>query len=238
MENIVLVHGLGSGPRAWHPQRIALQGQYRIVTPTLPGHCEHPGPFTLRDAVEAVTDLLADGSHLVGMAAGGTIALMAAMARPEQLASLTVSAPITHLRGHAAFQHRVAAVAPHSLLRYMLALPEPSSSAARTIVAEDLAASGRQVIGQGLAKLANTDLRHRLVQIPTPTLVLAGRKDQRGIEAAAHTARLLPNATLTIVPEAGRMWNLELPNTFNRILTGFVDANAHRTKLRESIVTG
>lgn len=238
METIVFVHGLGSGPRAWHPQRIALQGHYRIVTPTLPGHGEHPGPFTLCDAVEAVTDHLDSGCHLVGMAAGGTIALMAAMTRSSALASLTVSAPITHLRGLASLYHRMAPVAPYGLLRSILSLPEPSGSAARTIVAEDLAACGRQTIAQGLAKLAHTDLRHRLDQISAPTLVLAGRNDRRGIETAARTARLLPHASLTIVPDAGRLWNLELPNTFNRILTGFIDANTNHPNEPHAAVTG
>ncbi|HIW60877.1 MAG TPA: alpha/beta fold hydrolase [Candidatus Stackebrandtia excrementipullorum] len=229
METIVFVHGLGSGPRAWHPQRIALQGHYRIVTVTLPGHGDSPGPFTFRDAVETVADAIEDGCHLVGMAAGGTIALMAAMSHPDRLASLTVSAPIIRLRGLATMHHRIAPVAPVGLLKHMLHIPELSSSAARTIVAEDLATSGRQVIAQGLAKLAHTDLRHRLQQVSTRSLVVAGRKDPQGLEAAAHTARLLPNATLTVADDAGRMWNLELPNTFNRILTGFIDTNAEQS---------
>ena|GEM_PF-3243998 len=225
----MFVHGLGSGPRAWHPQRIALQGQYRVITPTLPGHGDQPGPFTLRGAVEAVTDELRQGAHLVGMAAGGTIALLAAMTHSSKLGSLTLSAPITHQTTTGAVNRALAAVAPPSMLRSILWLPESPNPTARTVITEDLAACGRTTIREALTKLAHTDLRPRLDQVTVPTLVLAGQRDRAGIEVATDTAYLLSEARLHLVPEAGQLWNLELPNTFNRILTGFIDAHTHRT---------
>ncbi|MFD0559496.1 pyruvate,water dikinase [Stackebrandtia endophytica] len=229
METIVFVHGLGSGPRAWHPQRIALQGRYRVVTPTLPGHGDKPGPFTLRSAVEAVTDELCRGAHLVGMAAGGTIALLAAMTHSPLLGSLTLSSPITHQTTTGALHRAVAAVATPSMLRSILWLPESPNPATRAVIAEDLAACGRTTIREALTKLSHIDLRPRLDQVTVPTLVLAGQRDRVGIDAATETAYRLSEARLHLVPDAGRMWNLELPNTFNRILTGFIDVHTHRT---------
>jgi pimeloyl-ACP methyl ester carboxylesterase len=95
VERIVLVHGSVLGARGtWGAQR-ALAERFDLVLLDRPGFA--PGPPVERIDFEPdsqlVAGLLEPGDHLVGHSYGGVIALLAAAARPDVLASLTVIEP-------------------------------------------------------------------------------------------------------------------------------------------------
>ena len=93
-ERVVFVHGsLAAGPETWSEQR-SLAEQYRLTVPDRRSYGDSPdgdGDFE-RDA-DDVTDLLAEGAHLVGNSYGGVVALLAAARRPDAVRSLVVSEP-------------------------------------------------------------------------------------------------------------------------------------------------
>lgn len=95
MERVVLVHGSVVGGRpTWAAQR-PLAERFELVIVDRPGF--PPNPPVARVDFESDADLVAgllrDRDHLVGHSYGGVIALLAAAARPEALASLTVIEP-------------------------------------------------------------------------------------------------------------------------------------------------
>jgi pimeloyl-ACP methyl ester carboxylesterase len=95
MKRIVLVHGSVVGGRGtWGAQR-PLADRYELVVLERPGF-EPNSPVERvdfeSDAV-LVAGLLEPGDHLVGHSYGGVITLLAAAARPYDLASLTVIEP-------------------------------------------------------------------------------------------------------------------------------------------------
>jgi pimeloyl-ACP methyl ester carboxylesterase len=95
MERLVLVHGsIVGGQGTWAAQQ-PLAERFELVVIDRPGF--PPGPPTERVDFETdaplVAELLRDGDHLVGHSYGGVIALLAAAARPDVLASLTVIEP-------------------------------------------------------------------------------------------------------------------------------------------------
>jgi pimeloyl-ACP methyl ester carboxylesterase len=95
VQRVVLVHGSVVGGRGtWAAQR-PLAGRFELVV------LERPG-FALNSPVERVdfdadaalvAGLIEPGDHLVGHSYGGVIAMLAAAARPDELASLTVIEP-------------------------------------------------------------------------------------------------------------------------------------------------
>ena len=95
MQRVVLVHGSVVGGRGtWAAQR-PLADRFELVVLERPGFA--PDSHVERVDFEAdavlVADLLEPGDHLVGHSYGGVIALLAAAARPDELASLTVIEP-------------------------------------------------------------------------------------------------------------------------------------------------
>src|SRR6516165_11276171 len=96
---VLLVHGFGADLNTWMFTQPALAATRRAVALDLPGHggsVKDVGAGNaegLTDAVEGVREALCiERVHLVGHSMGGAIATLAALRRPERVASLTLVA--------------------------------------------------------------------------------------------------------------------------------------------------
>lgn len=79
-------------------------------------------------------------------------------------------------------------------------------------------------LAQQRAIMARIDSRSRLGEIVVPTLLIWGEKD--GITSRAHQVEMLeaiPNARLEVVPGAGHLIMVEVPEIVVRLLTEFMD---------------
>lgn len=97
---ILFHHGIGASAGIWAGWRPALADAHRLVTFDMRGYGRSnipPPDFTwsldlLVDDLLAVADAAGlPRFHLVGESIGGTVALAAALARPERIATLTIS---------------------------------------------------------------------------------------------------------------------------------------------------
>jgi pimeloyl-ACP methyl ester carboxylesterase len=108
---VIALHCSGAGAGQWRRLGEALGGGYDLVAPEHYG-CESTGPwtgdhaFTLADEAARTIALIDDSYrkvHLVGHSYGGGVALHAALARPDRIASLILYEPSAfHLLGHIA----------------------------------------------------------------------------------------------------------------------------------------
>lgn len=98
---------------------------------------------------------------------------------------------------------------------------------------EDFLACGKPNFRAGLREIAGLDLRPRLGQVAAPTLILCGSKDRANIPLSRELAAGIPAAELRIVPGAAHLWNLQLPDLFNRTLVEFLDRGAPGGRPRE-----
>jgi pimeloyl-[acyl-carrier protein] methyl ester esterase len=74
----------------------------------------------------------------------------------------------------------------------------------------------------GLTILAETDLRASLSGITTPTLIIQGSRDRlTHPDAARYIARAMPNATLTLWPQAAHVPFLSAPEAFATAIAEF-----------------
>ncbi|MEE9552694.1 MAG: alpha/beta hydrolase [candidate division Zixibacteria bacterium] len=64
--------------------------------------------------------------------------------------------------------------------------------------------------------------RSRLGEISVPALIVAGAQDSGFIDSAHYLNRNIPNSQLEIINGAGHMVNLESPEEFNKVLSGFL----------------
>lgn len=93
---LVLVHGSVTGGRpTWREQRRGLPGRFRLVIPERAGFVPNPPVerVDFEEEAQRLAALLRPGDHLVAHSYGGVIALLAAAAVPDRLASLTVIEP-------------------------------------------------------------------------------------------------------------------------------------------------
>src|SRR5262245_8302405 len=95
MERLVLVHGSVLGARGTWGAQTPLLDRFELVLVERPGFPPNPPVERVDFELDAarVADLLVRGDHLVGHSYGGVISLLAAVARPELLRSVTVIEP-------------------------------------------------------------------------------------------------------------------------------------------------
>ncbi len=68
------------------------------------------------------------------------------------------------------------------------------------------------------------DLRSRLKEIKTPTLVITGEKDVIcPVKVAEEMAQLLPDSRLVVVPDSGHCLPLEKAQAFNDSVLSFLN---------------
>lgn len=238
---VLLLHAFPLSSSMWEPQVKALSARFRVIAP------DYRGMGRSRPAPEAATmeSIVADVIALLrtlgvrqvaaaGCSMGGYVAfelyrraprLVRALAlcdtkatadTPEARAGRETFARNALEKGLAWVQEDFAP----KLLR-----PDPDPRAAerlREIIAEGTP-EGVAAAQRGMA--LRKDSVPTLARIEVPTLVVAGEQDQLIPLAEAKTMQAgVKGARLAVLPRAGHLPNLEAPEAFNQLLSGFFAA--------------
>lgn len=246
---VVFLHGLGMTRTGWEPQLADLSDEWRCVAWDMPGYGASAAPsepLTFEYVADAIVGLLGaletEFAHLVGLSFGGMHALHAALRHPDRVRSLSlvdtspafgldgvttrdgwVAARLDALDGGAS----VADISP----RVIDAISAPGFEGPNRAAAID---SMNRISEAGLRAavhlLPDHDVRDRLAEIDSPTLVVVGEHDEETPPsyAAALAAGIPGTVRHEIVPGAGHLTPLEAPATFNQILRSFLSEGASR----------
>ena len=180
-------------------------------------------PELAGDAVRLLDRLGIDSAHVYGLSMGGMIAQEVAIRFPDRVRALILGgtshggprAVLPSPRVLAALTSRTAPAALRAELVGRALFTEPYRRDHPAEVRTALGLIGRhRVSGRGLVShltaSAYHDTRARLARIVAPTLVISG--DQDDLTPVANSrllARLIPDATLAILPGAGHAYLLE-----------------------------
>jgi 2-hydroxy-6-oxonona-2,4-dienedioate hydrolase len=219
---VVLIHGVGVSSAYWRPTlpRLAEAGPFAVHAPDLPGFGRSQDPpwpprlTHLRDHLCAWLDQVVPGPcHLVGQSIGCELAVLTAVARPEQVRKIVLAGPagLPSLRSIAVQLVRAALDAPH----------EPLSL--YPILARDYWRCGvvrfAQLMAEQKGKLTDEQLR----QVRQPALVLRGEKDTVATpKRVSALARVLPNAAVGTVPGAHAA-HFAHPEAFAQAVAAFLE---------------
>jgi pimeloyl-ACP methyl ester carboxylesterase len=238
-ETVTFIHGFGLDGRMWADQVPAFATRYQVLVPDLRGYgrsqiadSAHP---QAADVAQLLRDLGVAKTHLVGLSMGGAVAVDLALAYPEQVASLVlVDASLQGLRwpgnagrsgGFAELAKTVgveaanAAFLNDAMFEGSRRRPEVFRRL-QTIVTEH---RGGRWLGTSPARYAYPDVIDRVHEIKAPTLIIAGELDVPYIHAAALAyAAAIAGARKVVIPTAGHMSNMDEPETFNKIVLGFL----------------
>jgi pimeloyl-ACP methyl ester carboxylesterase len=212
---LLLVHGLGASGAVFQPLLPALAARYRVIVPDLRGHRHSrclPGPDSvprLAADLENLLDILDVRSCLMlGYATGGAVIQQLAHDHPDRARGLALIC--SYARSAATLREQIECRLRPELFR-LLGTRGMGALAARSAPAGD-SAFVRDVIaanhGQRVAPVARAllsfDSRAWLPELSCPALVVAGGRDTTvPVHHARELARLIPNARLHTLPDAG-----------------------------------
>jgi len=243
---VVMLHGVGGGRLAWDDAvsgtGAALgQAGWQAVAADFQGYGLSPriDPYTLAGmaaSVVALIDHLGLGpAVLVGHSMGGMVAQEVVATCPDRVAGLVLAgtspafgkpdgdwqqqflqsrfAPLDAGLGMAGLAAQLvpSMVGP--------ACPDAARAAAQGLMSQVPEATYRSAV----SALVAFDRRAMLPAIAVPALVITGEHDRTAApEVARRMAERITGAQLAIVPGAGHLLNMELPQHFNQALLAFL----------------
>lgn len=251
---LVLVHGLGSDLRVWMHNLQALAQRHRVVAFDLLGFGRSDKPAgvgALADhvaCVRALVQSLGGRAVLVGHSMGGQIALHTALAHPEIVVGLVLSAPAGLERFDREDARRIRSVVVDEYTRYaspmQVALRHAQlfhrvPSGAWPLLRDRLAVIGGpdfpaycRAVTRSVAAMLDEPVIDALHRIDAPTLVTFGRHDGLIPNRFLHRLQLEPMARdavarlgsgrLEMIADAGHMPQLEQPERWNALVTAFL----------------
>lgn len=241
---LVLVHGfVGDARSTWRRQLEALADEYTVVAWDAPGagRSDDPpegfGMAGYADALAGFLDRLGlHRPHVAGLSFGGALTLALYGRHPELPASLVLA------NAYAGWVGSLPAAVARQRLEDSLALAELDGEEVAAALLPTMFSPGtpRAAVRQfaaairafhpdgfrAMARASATDLREILPRVAVPTLVVHGERDTRAPRAVAdHLHATIPGSTLTVLPGAGHVCQIEAPVAFNRAVRTFLRAH-------------
>lgn len=232
---VVLISGSNLDRRMWAREATWLARTHTVVRYDLRAHGQSDTattPFShLGDLIEVLDTLKIAKASLVGLSAGSTIALDAALEHPSRVDRIVLSGPSPSgyvpkerpaFAGDlmAALQARDFAKAAEVLLATtVFAAPAESQALVRQMVTEN---DRLWTIPRELMTASPRNAMDRLEQVRVPTLVLIGERDTMQREPAELLGTRIPGARLIVVPGGGHLLNLTSPKEFEAAVAAFL----------------
>ena len=239
---IVWLHAFPLSAPMWAPQLAATRPGWRAVAPDLAGFggsADHAGTPSIDDFardVAALLDHLAIPSAVIGgLSMGGYAALAfhriaTARVRALVLADTRSAADTAEGRTARETMRGVVAsrgprgVADEMLPRLLGATTQRTHPGVAVAVRAMIQTNAAEGIDRAIQRLRDRpDATAQLAQIAVPTLVVVGEEDAiTPVDDARALARGIAHASLTILPGAGHLSNLETPDAFNQVVNSWL----------------
>jgi 3-oxoadipate enol-lactonase len=238
---VLLIHGLGADGSSWGMQIPALtQAGFRSLAPdarsfgqsSFPGGNHSIADMT-GDMVGLLNELEIKRTHVVGISMGGAIALQFAINYPNMVDKLVLVNTFANLLPDRLslwvyFAFRFVLV--HTLGLPVQAksvskriFPYPHQTALRQILYNQIVQANPKGYRATMRSLARFDVRKRLKEIYTPTLIITGENDTT-VPAKIQDVLVknIPHASQRIIPNAGHAVIVDQPEEFNNTLLAFL----------------
>lgn len=225
---ILLTHGFGATSRMWDEQVEEFTDRYRLILWDLPAHgqsdapAKAPAPECLVKDMLAILDSVEAGrTILVGLGAGGALALRFWRACPERVRALILIGSMPGLRSGLAreiWNGQVGELAVAMERDGLSALEGGAEVDPRMhSCAPGLASAARALLTQ-----SDDGALPWLTEIDVPVLILVGSEDTPNLSAAHFMARTIPNAREVVIPRANHAANMHKSETVNAAIREFL----------------
>lgn len=231
---VVLITGSNLDRRMWDHEAVWLSKTHTVVRYDLRAHGQSDTatrPFSmLGDLIGLMDELTIQKATLIGLSAGSTIALDAALDHPDRVERIVLAGPAP--TGYvpktplpfasdlmAALKAGDFTRLPDILLATsVFAAPPDKRALVRQMVTEN---DRLWTVNRALVQLSPPSLT-RLESVRVPTLVLVGDQDEFQQEPADILARRIPGAQIVRVRGGGHLLNLTSPAEFQAAVAAFI----------------
>lgn len=242
---ILFIHGYPLSNKIWEPQQIGLSKHATVITPDLRGHGEsHPfdPPYTMDQLAEDCKHLLDDLSIKTpvivnGLSMGGYIAFALYRKYPQIFKGMILTSTRAGEDNDEGKANRNASIENaqekgvkaivDGMLPKMLS-PKTYSNNSRLVDSIHNVMSNTSLLGivgalEGMRD--RPDSTQLLSSIQQPVLIIHGEDDQLiPIKEAELMQKMIPNASLVRVADAGHLPNLEQPEIYNLAVIDFINS--------------
>jgi pimeloyl-ACP methyl ester carboxylesterase len=232
---VVLISGSNLDRRMWNREAAWLAPSHTVVRYDLRAHGASDtatAPFThLDDLLELLNEIRAQKVTLIGLSAGSTIALDAALAEPSRVQKLILVGPaISGFRSSIQLPFAAALVAALKAADYVrasevllassvFAAPPPSEALVRQMVMDN---NRLWSVPRGFLRQVERPAIDRLHELKMPVLIMLGSADEFQREEAGVLAERVTGARLVVVPGGGHLLNLTSPEAFRAEVSRFL----------------
>lgn len=241
-EPVIFLHGAGAGAVTWYPTINAISKNFQVIAPDIIGYGESDkpdAPYNRRYFSNWFKDFLKalkiSKAHIVGLSQGGAIALQFAIDNPEMVDKL-VLVDAAGLGAKVSFWPLIGMIwmncFPSSTANrfnspYLLHKPtnrDPSHISNSIDVLKSK--GGKKAFKQGRGTVVSKIPEELLKQIENETLIIWGNDDKLfSVEYGEAAAKIIPNAKLHVIQDAGHLALMDQPEIFNKILNDFLRCN-------------
>jgi 3-oxoadipate enol-lactonase len=232
---VVLLTGANLDRRMWAREAEWLSKTHTVIRYDLRAHGASDTATTefthLGDLVGLLDQLKIQKAALVGLSAGSTIALDAALEIPDRVERIALAGPaiggfVAKVRPSFPPEMMTAlkagdyrTVSEVLLTTPVFAAPPESRALVRQMVMEN---DRLWTVDRALMKSPASPASARLESVRVPTLVLIGEEDLNQREHADALASRVPGARIVRVPGGGHLLNLTSPKEFQAAVSAFL----------------
>lgn len=239
-DDMVLLHGWGSGSQSWQPLIPVLQNIANLIALDLPGFGESESipEFTLDAVAQLIAAQLPEKCVLIGWSLGGMLAVQVAARYPQKISRLiTLAANAKFVASHdyetamplavnRQFNNSFAAD-PHSTLKLFSGLLAQGDINERALLKQIRALADPERINpnwlQALELLSQLDNREAFAQLAQPRLHLLAEKDALVPVAAAQALmQLNPQQSIQIIAGSAHALHWSQPEVVVQAILNFI----------------
>ena len=243
-DTLVLIHGSLCDYRYWRWQFDELARHFHVVAPSLPG-CwpaaltaeSDRSPYSMARHVDAIVELCGKLSpagkvHLLGHSRGAQVAMEAALARPQGVATLTLADPGFSFTDepvqapvHTQIAKKLGTAALDDVLQEFVDAVNGAGSWKRTVRwFKDMTRANAWTLAAQVSDIDQAVDAQRVASSASwPVLLVSGElSPPRYANRIARLQQLLPDARHVTVPKAAHGMNLANAPFFNEMLRRFL----------------
>ena len=236
---VIFLHGAGAGAVTWYPSINTISRTFQVIAPDIIGYGEsdkpdapYNRPYFSKWLKDFIKELGISKAHIVGLSQGGAIALQFALENAEMVdklvlvdsAGLGAKVSFWPLIGTIWMNSFPSSMANHFFSRYILHKPinrDPNHSNYSISVLKYK--GGKNAFKQGRGTAVSKISEELLKQIKNETLIIWGKDDKLfPVEYGETAAKIIPNAKLHLIQDAGHLPLMDQPENFNKILDDFL----------------